>query len=276
MKVYMFRAMLAAAILSSTGFAAAQEGDSFDETLPPPGFGSSQTDFFDLPEEDLDLDLELDEPETAEPETEAAAPAGDPNETVALELTLPDPYFGGTPLDYSSPNLEKPNYKPRPDFMVPGDVRNVALGKPVTASAQPKWGSLDLLVDGDTHYAEPSVLGLPVGTQWVQIDLGAPHDLWALALWHFHEGERVYFDVVIQIADDAAFTKNVRTVFNNDHDDSSGLGAGEDLEYLDDYRSKFIDLKGHTARAIRFYSNGNTTDDFNHYIEAKVFGRPAS
>ena len=36
-----------------------------------------------------------------------------------LKLELPEPYFGGTPLDYYGENLEEPNYKKRPDFEVP-------------------------------------------------------------------------------------------------------------------------------------------------------------
>jgi hypothetical protein len=94
-------------------------------------------------------------------------------------------------------------------------------------------------------------------------------------LWHFHQGDRVYFDVAIQVADDAAFTQNVRTVFNNDHDNSAGAGAGTDKEYIENYRGKLIELSGVTARTVRFLSKGNTTDDFNHYVEAEVFGTPA-
>ena len=49
--------------------------------------------------------------------------------------------------------------------------------------------------------------------------------MFAILFWHFHKTPRVYFDVIVQVADDAAFSKNVRTVFNNDHDNSSKLGA---------------------------------------------------
>jgi hypothetical protein len=192
-----------------------------------------------------------------------------------LKLELPEPYFGGTPLDYFGPNLEVPNYKPRPPFPVPAGTTNLAKGKPVTSQNPPKFGKLDMLVDGDKSYKDESLLGLDRGKQWIQIDLGAPSTLYALALWHFHQGDRVYFDVIVQVADDAEFTKNVRTVFNNDHDNTSGMGAGKDKEYIESYKSKFVDLKGEVARAIRFCSKGNTTDDFNHYVEAEVFGKPA-
>ena len=232
--------------------ALAQEDDPFAE-LPPPSFGGSQQNFLDLP---------VDEP-------------GANNGMEPLALDLPDPYFGGTPLDYKSANLEKPSYKPLPPFMVPAGTSNIASGKAVTSSdANPAVGDLDFLVDGDTRFEETSLLELEAGPQWIQIDFGAPHTLYALALWHFHEGERVYFDVVIQVADDEAFTKNVRTVFNNDLDNSSGLGIGGDPEYIESYKSRFVELNGIEARCIRFYSSGNTTDKFNHYVEAQVFGTP--
>lgn len=194
---------------------------------------------------------------------------------VDLKLELPEPYFGGTPLDYFGPNLEEPNYKPRPPFPVPASTTNLAEGKPVTSQNPPKFGKLEMLVDGDKSYKDESLLGLDRGKQWIQIDLGAPSTLSALALWHFHQGDRVYFDVVVQIADDVEFTKNVRTVFNNDHDNTSELGAGKNKEYIENYKSKLVDLGGVTARAIRFQSKGNTTDDFNHYVEAEVYGKAA-
>ena len=266
--------VFAATLLVAPAFA--QEDDIFDETLPPPGFSSSQPDFLDLPMDDLDLDLDEPAGDSTPAETAEAAPAGDPSELKALEIVLPDPYFGGTPLDYSSPILEKPDFKPRPDYMVPGDVTNIALNKPVMTSDSAKAGVPGQINDGDTAYGQDSVLMLPVGHQYAQIDFGGAHELYALLLWHFHEGERVYFDVVIQISDDEAFTENVRTGFNNDHDNTLGLGEGKDLEYIEDYRGKFIELDKQTAVAIRFHSNGNTTDDFNHYVEAQVFGRPVN
>lgn len=198
------------------------------------------------------------------------------DKTEKLELELPEPYFGGTPLDYFGENLEEPNYKPRPDFMVPAGVTNVSAGKTVTASvADTEFGEFGYLVDGDKSYEQKSLLGLAAGHQWIQIDLGSVHNLYALMLWHFHEGDRVYFDVVVKSADDAEFTKNVQTLFNNDHDNTSEMGAGTDKEYIETYKAKFVDAKGVAGRYIRFYSKGNTSDDFNHYVEAEVFGKPA-
>jgi len=193
---------------------------------------------------------------------------------VELDLELPEPYFGGTPLDYFGPNLEEPNYAPRPAFYVPEGTENVALGKDVTSSAEVKFGELAYLVDGDKSYRDESLLGIERGLQWVQIDLGAPHAIHAILLWHFHQGDRVYFDVAVKVADDDAFTQNVQTVFNNDHDASSKIGPGTDKEYIESYKGKFIDTTGVVGRYVRFYSNGNTTDNFNHYVEAEVYGKP--
>ena len=197
-------------------------------------------------------------------------------EKVEVKLELPQPYFGGTPLDYFGPNLEKPNYKPRPPFMAPAGTTNVAKGKPVTASAAPEFGSLEMLVDGDKDYKKQSLLGLPAGDQWVQIDLGATHELYAVLLWHFHEGERVYFDVAIQASDDPEFKENVHVLFNNDHDNTAGRGVGEQQEYIESYKGKFIESAGVKARYIRLYAKGNTTDEMSHYVEAEVYGRPAN
>ncbi len=192
-----------------------------------------------------------------------------------IKFELPEAYFGGTPLDYFGPNLEKPNYKPRPDFMAPAGAANVSKGKTVTSGSAAAFGDLKMLTDGDKGYKKSSLLGLPAGQQWVQIDLGANHDLYAILLWHFHEGERVYFDVAVQVADDAEFTKNVQVVYNNDHDNTAGLGEGKQQEYIENYKGRLMDIKGAKGRYVRLYSKGNTSDDTNHYVEAEVFGTPA-
>ena len=85
---------------------------------------------------------------------------------------------------------------------------------------------------------------------------------------------RVYHDVVVQVADDPDFIKDVQTVFNNDFDNSSGLGIGKDREYIEDSIGKLIDAKGVKGRYVRLYSKGNTSNDQNHYIEVEVFGKP--
>jgi len=137
-----------------------------------------------------------------------------------------------------------------------------------------------MVTDGDMEGSDGSFVELGPGTQWVQIDLGQPADIYAFVVWHFHAEGRVYHDVVIQVADDPDFVENVKTVFNNDFDNSSGWGLGKNLEYVEDYRGKLIDAKDARGqpvkgRYVRLYSKGNTSNDLHHYIEVEVFGTPA-
>lgn len=203
-----------------------------------------------------------------------AAAADD--EMVEVQMELPEPFFGGTPIDYWSENLEKEDFRDRPPFMAPKGTELVSAGKPVTSSDKnPSLGELKMLVDGDKNYAKNSLIELADGTQWVQIDLEAEHEIYAILVWHFHEGKRVYFDVVVQVSNDAEFKDGVTTLYNNDIDNSSGLGVGEDKEYIENNKGRLIEAKGAKARYVRLYSNGNTADDMNHYVEVEVFGRPA-
>ncbi len=77
----------------------------------------------------------------------------------------------------------------------------------------------------------------------------------------------------MKVADDADFTTNVYTLFNNDHDNSAGVGAGKDLHYVETSEGRLVDAKGVQARYVRLYSNGNTNNDLNHYIEVEVYGK---
>lgn len=196
-------------------------------------------------------------------------------ELVPIELDLPRPMFVGTPQDTRVVNLEKPLGRPRPPFMAPLGTRNVAEGKPVSSSdEEPIIGELGMITDGDKEAADGSYVELGPLTQHVTIDLEAVHDIYAVVVWHYHKQSRVYFDVVVQVADDADFTKNVRTIFNNDIDNSAGLGAGKDKHYIETNEGKLIDAKGLRGRYARLYSSGNTSNDLNHYIEAAIYGIP--
>lgn len=194
---------------------------------------------------------------------------------ILLVTEYPKPMFVGTPVPLNIPNLEKPNTN-RPAFMVPAGTVNLAKGKTVTASdSEPLLGSLDLLTDGDKSAEEGSYTEFGSGKQWVQIDLGAPGAIYAVYLWHFHLSPRVYHDVVVQVSDDPDFVTGVTTVFNNDHDNSSGMGVGSNLAYVETNHGKLIDAKGAKGRYVRLYSKGSTANGLNHYIEVEVFGVPA-
>ncbi|HVU25167.1 MAG TPA: discoidin domain-containing protein [Opitutus sp.] len=193
---------------------------------------------------------------------------------VPLKLDLPKPLFVGTPRPISLPNLEKPRVGKRPDFMVPAGTELLSKGKPVTASDSfPVIGDLSYLTDGDKSGDEGSYVELGPGLQWAQIDLGAPAKLAAIVIWHYHSQARAYHDVIVQVSDDPAFKTGVTTLYNNDDDNSSGLGKGDDPAYIETYEGRLIDAKETSARYVRLYTNGNTSDELNHYVEVEVYGQ---
>ena len=57
---------------------------------------------------------------------------------------------------------------------------------------------------------------------------------------------------------------------------SAGLGVGKAKAYIETNEPRAVDAKGVKTRYVRLYSNGNTSNDMNHYIEVEVFGRPAA
>ena len=203
-----------------------------------------------------------------------AAPAS--GDQAPIKIELPEPFFGGTPIDYWSENLEPEDFKDRAPFMAPKGTELISKGKPITSSDKnPALGEHKMLVDGDKNYAKNSLIELGTGVQWVQIDLQGEFNVYAVLVWHFHEGKRVYFDVVAQASDDPEFKTGVTTLYNNDVDNSAGLGVGKDKEYIENNKGRLIDAKGVKAKYIRLYSKGNTSDDKNHYVEVEVFGKPA-
>jgi hypothetical protein len=50
---------------------------------------------------------------------------------------------------------------------------------------------------------------------------------------------------------------------------------GKDSAYLERNLGRLIDAKRTTGRYVRLYSNGNTSDGLNHYVEVEVFGHVA-
>lgn len=204
-----------------------------------------------------------------------AAPGGE--EKAPLDLKLPKPAFKGTPKNApKGANLEAARSGPRPPFLAPKGTRCLSKGAPVTSSdSEPIVGALALVTDGDKEANSGSYVELGPRLQWVQIDLKQAHKIQAIVLWHYHASARIYHDVVVQTADDADFVTNVKTHFNNDHDNSAGLGLGSDKEFWETYEGKLIAVEGVTARYVRLYSNGSTADDMNHYTEVDVYGLPA-
>ena len=196
-------------------------------------------------------------------------------DTVPLKVEYPKPLFAGTPRPIQLANLEPANIK-RPDLMVPASTKLLSKGKTVTSSDNlPVIGELSYITDSDKTGIDGAYVELGPGVQWVQVDLGAPSKIAAVAVWHFHSQARVYHDVVVQISDDKDFKKGVTTIFNNDDDNSAKMGKGKDLAYVETNNGRIFDGKGTVGRYVRLYSNGNTSDELNHYCEVEVFGQPA-
>lgn len=196
-----------------------------------------------------------------------------------LRLKLPAPSLKWNgPLDFpTGPNIEPLREKYRAPFLVPAGVTNLALGRPVTASVKATLrGTFAMLTDGKKEAFDFDLVEIAGGVQWVQIDLEAAHTIYAILVWHDHIWPEVFQKgVVVQVADDPEFTKNVRTLFNNDYNNLTGLGMGTDKQYFENYDGKLIDAKCTKARYLRFYSNGSNKSPFNAYQEIEVWGLPA-
>jgi hypothetical protein len=194
---------------------------------------------------------------------------------VELKLQLPKPMFIGTPRNITSANLERVTGKPRGPFFVPAGTKLVSLNKPVSASdMQPVIGEVGYVTDGEKSGEDGYFVEFGPGKQYVQIDLKTPSELQAILVWHYHSQARVYRDVIIQVSDDKDFIAGVTTIFNNDHDNSSGLGIGKDKEYIETSEGRLFDPRGVKARYVRLWSKGNTSNDMNHYVEVEVYATP--
>lgn len=195
---------------------------------------------------------------------------------VAIKMELPPPVSAGTPKEIKSANLEPdPGVnKLRPPILVAPDHTNLLSREcKVIASAEAVSGDSDYIVDGDKTRDVTAMLQLPAGLQWVQVDLGAEHEIAACCVWHDHGDDRVYHDVICRISNDPQFVDGVQTVFNNDHDNSAKLGKGKDKEYRERYEGRPFAVGNIKGRYVRFYSNGSSAEPVNNYLEIEVYGK---
>jgi hypothetical protein len=198
---------------------------------------------------------------------------------------------------------QKPRQKSGEKFMVPEGTKLLSRGVEVTSSdSDPIIGELAMITDGNKE--TPSGLyyvELLPDLQWVQLDLGKSYALHAILVWHgYSQGSydfkyngpqdyewdmaHVYQDMVVQISNNPTFDKDVKTVFNNDHDNSAGFGKGTDDTYIETSEGRWIAPKGAEARYVRLYSCGHKrywgandvkksiNSDTNHYPEVEVYG----
>lgn len=193
---------------------------------------------------------------------------------VQLETELPKEVIEGSPAPKNVPNL-MPETKKFPKFLVPEGTQLLSKGKKVTSSDDyPILGEVSLITDGDKDTGEGYFVELLEGLQWVQIDLEQSAPLHAILVWHFHGQKRVYHDVIVQVSDDPEFKTGVTTLYNNDYDNSAKLGKGTDRPYIESRYGMLVNGKGTKARYVRLYSQGNSTNEMNHYTEVEVFGKP--
>jgi len=200
---------------------------------------------------------------------------------VELDLGLtPDAVTKATPGNPKG--LKPPHLRPevkRAPFMVPPGLRNVALYKPVTSSTEePVIGDVDQVNDGLKKSGDFDFVELAPGHQWVQIDLEEMRTISAIAIWHFYKNATIYNDVMVQVADDAAFTKNVRTLFNNDHDNSAGMGKGKDTAFYTRWWGEIVDARGANqagtrARCVRAYPANGVAGETVKFVEIEVHGK---
>ena len=177
------------------------------------------------------------------------------------------------------PNMqENDEYgKHREAFLVPIGTKNFALGKPVSSTDDaPIIGNIEQVTDGKKDWAERGFVELDCGLQSVTIDLLDTYEIYAIVFWHNtgHAGPGpVYFDVIVQLSNEHNFIKGVKTLFNNDIDNSAGFGIGKDKHYREIRYGKLIDANGAQVRYVRLYSNGNNSNELNHYVEVEVYGK---
>lgn len=192
---------------------------------------------------------------------------------MALKTEIPPELIEGTPQPIKVPNLEQAPTA-TPTLSVPEGTVLLSAGKPVTGSDDfPIIGELAYITDGDKEAGEGYFVELMDGLQWVQIDLGAPAEIQAIWIWHYHSQKRAYNDVIVQVSSDPEFKSGVTTLFNNDYDNTANMGKGNDKPYVESRYGKLIDAKDTKAQYVRLYSSGNTSNDMNHYIEVEVFGQ---
>ena len=204
---------------------------------------------------------------------ESSAPAASSAGSISLTTEIPPELIEGTPQPIKVQNLEKAPSS-APTLMVPEGTVLLSAGKTVTGSDDfPIIGELEYITDGDKEAGEGYFVELMDGPQWVQIDLEAEGELAAIWVWHYHSQARAYHDVVVQVSNDPEFATGVTELFNNDYDNSAEQGKGSDKPYVDSRYGKLIDAKGTKAQYVRLYSNGNTANDMNHYIEVEVYGK---
>ncbi len=209
----------------------------------------------------------------------AAAQTSAPAGMITIKPKTPQPMAVGTPImnPVFPANLEKKQLD-KIEFQAPAGVTLLSLEKTVTASDLKPLPtecpeSLKLITDGLKQSVDGNVADFTMGKQWIQIDLGESKEIHHLWIWNCHrEHPLVYKDIIIQIGDkeDASDGK---IVFNNDDDNTSGMGIGKDPAYIESHLGRSIPVAAVKGRYVRLYSKGRNIDDTNQWTEVEVYGK---
>jgi hypothetical protein len=164
---------------------------------------------------------------------------------------------------------------------------NVARGKEVTSNGTATAGtSLANVTDGVLGRTNYALISTADGPKYVQIDLGEEWEIAEVRLindWGSSSATyRTGNDYVLQLSNDPDFLTGVTTIFNNDADNTLGLGAGTDPEYVEygDGGGRTIALEDTVwARYVRFWGNGHTrvngeVHQVNTPVEIEVYADP--
>ena len=202
---------------------------------------------------------------------------GRAGEVTVVRPEMPKPLFvgSGIPQDYSPPNLQMSNVPPVREVTIPRAVSLLSRGVAVTSSDPAPLGELSLITDGEKNGDDGYYVDILPLSQWVQLDLGETREIWLLWLWMYHKMAVIYKDVIIEVANDPEFS-DARIIFNNDYDNTSGMGIGKDESWIETNHGHAIRTNGVRGRYVRLYSNGRSCDDTNQWIEVEVYGRRTS
>ncbi len=177
------------------------------------------------------------------------------------------------------PHLRKETGKKRPAFMVVRGLKNLALYKPVSSKEEETViGDIDQINDGIKKSDEFNYVEFGPSIGWVEIDLKEKYAVHAIVIWHYYRNAVIYNDVIVQVADDAAFSRKVMTLFNNDHDNSAGLGKGRDKAFYSRWWGEIVDARGRDhkgvrARFVRVYTGTGMEEEPPRFVEINVYGK---
>ena len=63
--------------------------------------------------------------------------------------------------------------------------------------------------------------------------LESTEENYEVLIWHYYQPRSIFLQTIYKRLNDAGFTKNVQTWFNNDNDNKLKLGPGKDQNYVD-------------------------------------------